>query len=261
MPTTIYPLLSTNELRSVASHTTHHRTLCNLSSIVAVTTDDLSLSCSSPHAFHEQSFDHMLDDPLVHYTLRGVMKTRSSPPVQMKHMTPILLRRLCRLLDFKTIGDRLFWAAALIMFYSLLRLSNVLATTSSFVDCKLLRRSNLIFGRHYMILTVCATKTRFTSQPQHTIRIPARPGHLMCPVGALRVARAITPESACDRPPLSWTNGLPYTSGEFVTRLRNLLKTVSEPSLAYGCHSFRRGRATHAFRIGVPTELILSLGD
>ena len=203
----------------------------------------------------------MLDDPLVHYTLRGVMKTRSSPPVQMKPMTPILLRCLCRLLDFKTIGDCLFWAATLIMFYSLLRRSNVLATTSSFVDCKLLRRSNVTFGRHYMILSVCANKTRSTSKPQHAIRISARPGHLMCPVGALCVALATTPESACDRPLLSWTNGLPYTSGEFVTRLRYLLKTVSEPPLAYGCHSFRRGGATHAFRIGVPTELIRSLGD
>ena len=83
----------------------------------------------------------------------------------------------------------------------------------------------------------------------------------MCPVGALRVALATTPESAYDRPLLSWTNGLPYTSGEFVTRLRNLFKIVSEPPLAYGCHSFRRGGATHAFRIGVPTELIRSLGD
>lgn len=49
----------------------------------------------------------------------------------MKPMTVSLLKRILHLLNFQKHEDRLFWAAALLMFYSLLRRSNALATSNT----------------------------------------------------------------------------------------------------------------------------------
>jgi integrase len=200
-----------------------------------------------------------LDDPLVRYTMRGVTKVIAVTPKQMKPITTQLLKRLLRQLDLHLHGDRLFWAAALLMFFSLLRRSNVLATNHS--GHSLLRRADVAIFDDHMSLSVRVSKTRAASQPPHLIVLPARPGHCLCPVGAMRVALDIAPTAAAETALLQFPNGQPYMASSFMAQLRHALNTLAEPAASYGCHSFRRGGATHAFQSGARTEQIKRLGD
>jgi integrase len=237
------------------------RYITHLASSIAPQTILVQLSAlRMMHITNGLSWEWM-DTPLLRYTLRGIMKTRSKPPSQKQPITPKLLRRLFPHLHFRNYADRLFWGAALLMFYSLLRRSNVLATGHSAQDGNLLRRSHITFGSNHVTLAIHTSKTRIASQLAHTIQIPARPGHRLCPVGALRVALAIAPKYKPSDSLFIWQDGTNYTYNNFMTRLRQLLQDVGENPMEYGCHSFRRGGATHAAKIGIRSEFIQKLGD
>lgn len=212
------------------------------------------------HAAHGRATD-ITSAPLVHYALRGVTRGGISPPRQMKPMTVSLLKRILHLLNFQMHEDRLFWAAALLMFYSLLRRSNALATSNTAPGQHALRRADVNLDLKQVELTIRSSKTARSTQVPQLIVIPARPGHRLCLVGALLVARELAPDAPDTRPFFLWPSGKAYCHRHFMTRLRQLMGTLAEPPKEYGCHSFRRGGATHAFRNGARSESIQRLGN
>jgi hypothetical protein len=109
-------------------------------------------------------------------------------------------------------------------------------------------------------LTIRSSKTARSTQVPQLIVIPARPGHRLC-LGALLVARELAPDGPDTRPFFSWPSGKAYCHRHFMTCLRQLMGTLAEPPKEYGCHSFRRGGATHAFRNGARSESIQHLGN
>lgn len=202
-----------------------------------------------------------LTDPLVHYVLRGIERTTALPPRQMLPMTPALLHRGLEHLNLHLSEDRLFWGAALLMLFTLLRRSNVLATSATSQDSNLLRRADITLGTNQLILRVSRTKTRSATSPAHVIRLPSRVGHVMCPVGAVRIAMRVWPSTGTDCPIFVWPDGRPFLYHQFMTKLRTILVLLREDPRAYGTHSFRRGGATLAANAGVTSENIRALGD
>lgn len=59
------------------------------------------------------------------------------------------------------------------------------------------------------------------------------------------------------------TDGLwvPYTYPDFMARLKSDLRAIGEKPEDYAGHSFRRGGATWALKIGIPEVVVKAMGD
>ena len=54
---------------------------------------------------------------------------------------------------------------------------------------------------------------------------------------------------------------LPYTYSDWLSKLREVLTKIGRRASLFSTHSFHRGGATYAFKVGVPVEVIKLLGD
>ena len=94
---------------------------------------------------------------------------------------------------------------------------------------------------------------------------PKIPGHLLDPVQAVKKAFMVCPHTDPAAPafavPARGGGRTPLTHRLFVDTLRYCLSKIGvDPSMFSG-HSFRRGGATFAHRMGVPPLLIKLMGD
>ena len=87
----------------------------------------------------------------------------------------------------------------------------------------------------------------------------------LCPVSAYRKFLRFFPVTPARSPAFHVIQGskfVPLTKTAFVAQFRTLLQRAGVSSAElYTGHSFRRGGASHAFRSGVPGELIQVMGD
>ena len=202
-----------------------------------------------------------MTSPLVHYTLLGLSKVQHRAPRRMTAMTPALLRSFIGHLDLNQAADTLFWGAALLMMYTLLRKSHILATSTPSHDTNLLRRADVRFDKKGMTMTITRSKTRNASMPPKVIRLQAQKGRVLCPVGALRLALGVMASAGEGSALLAWPDGRPYLYHQFLKLLRQLLTIVGADPDKYGAHSFRRGGATLAADMGASVEQLKALGD
>lgn len=196
------------------------------------------------------------DNFYLSLTLRGIKRELASPPSRKLPITPALLHHLGAGLNIKTPRGASVWAAALIMFFSLLRRSNVLPTSmSEFVPSKQLRRKDITVLRDKLLINIRWSKTNQFKERSMLIPLPRTHGFL-CPVVACYQWFRLSPHEDVEGPAFGALTAL-----EFVKTIRDsLLPVVKNPS-DYAGHSFRRGGACWAFEAGVPIEAIRQLGD
>ena len=103
-------------------------------------------------------------------TLRGIRRHLGDRVVRKEPVTPQMLRKLLSNLDVSTPKGAAIWAAALLMFYGLLRCSNVLPPINGFDKSKHLRRCDLRFERRG--LTVCLRRSKTIQFRERTLDIP-----------------------------------------------------------------------------------------
>lgn len=197
--------------------------------------------------------------------LQGIRRDHGDQVCRKLPITPDLLRSILASLNPAQVVDAQVWAACLLMFYGLLRRSNVLTPSMAAFDAsKHLRRSDITFTATGLSLVIRWTKTIQFKERRLYIPLPRRQGHPLCPVQAVFHALCLTQGAAPDGPALmipSSRGPIPLSPQLFVGKVRQGLQAAGVDSAQYAGHSFRRGGATWAYKCGVNVESIRQLGD
>ena len=156
----------------------------------------------------------------------------------------------------------LFKALYLFMFYSFLRISNVLPhSAKSFDPTRHLTRGDLIFSKNGCTIIVKWSKTLQDRKETKTIVIPQLGNSPLCPITALKAMYALYPGSKND-PLFIVSKSSPVVPLSDSTARKHLQKVSSSlhinPSLTF--HTFRRSGTTWAFQNGVHIQDIMAHG-
>ena len=196
--------------------------------------------------------------------LRGIRRQLCDKVQRKEPITPQLLLHLLAHLDITTPFGANVWAAALLMFFGLLRRSNVLPSSSgTFAPNLHLRRRDLTFTSKGLQVLIRWSKTNQFQDRQQVLPLPRIVGHKLCPTQAVFHAFQLTRGAPLDGPALVLPHGCqfrPLTAPVFVTEVKQRLSAHCDSSRIAG-HSFRRGGACWAYSSGVPVDLIRQLGD
>lgn len=196
--------------------------------------------------------------------LRGIKRGLGDTPSRKLPITPALLLQFLGKLDLRSPTDSAVWAAALLLFFGLLRRNNALCSPSTFDPEGSLRRQDISVHEWGMLVRIRRTKTIQNKERCLMIPLPRMPSHRLCPVQAIFHAFSLTPGAPSDGPAfvLPCAAGFrPLSPAAFVSRIRSLVSLCGEDSTRYAGHSFRRGGASWAYSSGVPVDTIRILGD
>ena len=204
----------------------------------------------------------MQDNWYIRTTLTGIERMHGVPVKRRTPVTPQLLMDMSRLLNLSVLYDGMFWAASLLMFYGLLRKSNLFPNDKKGFDGKkqFMRSDFATKADGSIIVNVKYSKTnQFQKRPFELSLLPFN--HLLSPGAAVNHAFRV-----CRLPPdapafVSCELGTPMTGSNFNTTLKQLVKRMGLDPSTYSSHSFRRGGASWALRCGIPGEIVQQLGD
>ena len=208
----------------------------------------------------------LLDNFRLRCVMQGIRRDVGDFVCRKLPMTPCLLRQVLSQLDLSRPLDILVWAACLVLFYAMLRRSNLLPISSTAVcdSSRHLRRGDITFHPWGISLRINWSKTIQFKQRILTVPLPRFPGSVLCPVSALFQAMRLSVGAPLDSAVLTMPRSqgfTPLTSHMFTARLHDCLRsTVTDPTL-YNTHSFRRGGASWAYKCGVNVETIRQIGD
>ena len=203
---------------------------------------------------------HDLESPLNSFLVKSVLKGISNkigkePSIKLP-VTPVILYRILDNMSLNVILDACVWMTCLIMFYGLLRKSNVVGTHK-------MLRSDCSFAEDAVQLTIRSSKTRKKSEIPRKLTLPRLRDHPLCPVAAIINFLSITaqfPQSVplCSIQSSSGTlSVLPYKN--IVDAVRKAVPV--DQAQSYATHSFRRGGASFMYSIGMSVESIRLMGD
>lgn len=190
----------------------------------------------------------MQDSWLVKSTLKGIERIKGCAVQRKTPITPEVLMKIKGKLRLHVTQDCIFWAACLVLFFGLLRKSNVFGQV--FDPEKQLTRDSFIADENGSLTVVVRwSKTIQRRERTHTIVLPSIAPHPLCPV------TAVVKSFQCTTPAAPNSQAFPMASSKFDAKLKTLA------GKDYSSHSFRRGGATHALSCGIPGEVIKVLGD
>ena len=196
--------------------------------------------------------------------LKGIRRDLGDTPTRKLPIDPSLLLKILSKLDLDNIEDCNVWAAALVMFYGMLRRSNALTCEKTFDPSKHLRRGDITFHPWGAMLNICWTKTIQYRERMLEIPLPRKAGHPLCPVNAFFRAFKLTSGAPATGPAFLMSSGggfQPLSPLQFVIRIKKILSSCGLDAKQYAGYSFRRGGATWAFNSGVPVDTIRIIGD
>lgn len=207
----------------------------------------------------------LLDNFHLRCVLQGIRRQLGDVIRRKLPITPPLLKVILSKLDIACALDSVVWAACLTLFFGLLRRSNLMPRSpSSFDTSRHLRRQDITFHPWGARLHIRWTKTIQYGERCLSIPLPRLVGNVLCPVAALFRAVNLTASASPDGPALVLPSSQgfpPLTSRVFVNRVRECLQAGQVDPVLYSGHSFRRGGATWAYKVGVDIETIRQLGD
>ncbi|KAK7501458.1 hypothetical protein BaRGS_00007262, partial [Batillaria attramentaria] len=173
------------------------------------------------------------DSRLVKSTLKGIEREKGCEIVRKTPITPPLLMEIRSKLSLQTRNDCVLGAACLLMFFGLLRKSNLFANGAEFCGEKQLTRDCFQAGRasQFLSVVVCWSKNNQCRKRRQVINLPVLHPHPLCPVSAIVNMFKLTGPQAPKSP------AFPLSSYTFCQRLRAVLS--DRPNVT--SHSFRRG--------------------
>ena len=201
--------------------------------------------------------------------LRGFKREVGDQVCQKAPVTPELLLKLRGHLNLHLSLDRTLWAACLLMFFGLLRKSNVFPPSlSNFVSGKHLARGDFAPTPSHLppglLVSLRWSKTIQFKDRTLTIPLPWLRDHPLYPCSALVATFEADPPPRAGGPAFwfdSSSGPRPLTYGVFLSRFKQLLKSAGMDASLFAAHSFRRGGASWAFAQGIPGEIIKIMGD
>ena len=206
----------------------------------------------------------LLDNFALANLKKGIARKIGTPPKQMRPLTCEMFLQMYNHLCFLNPKDIAFWAVCMIGFFGFLRKATLLpASAENKTDDCLLYGDLELIGFLDFNLHVRRTKTIQCRERILTLPYTACKGSPLCPVSALRSLMFVSPRDKKlslfaykTGGQIKWWN-----HSSFVNRLRDLLEECGYPPKEYSCHSFRRGGATLAFRLGMTLTEIKRRGD
>ena len=149
-------------------------------------------------------------------------------------------------------------------FYGFLRKSTLLPISPVTPGDACLLKKDLVFQNSYSFkLFIRRTKTIQNNERILVLPYEQCPGSPVCPVEAVRNLLYLSPGDL-SLPLFSFKeNGLVtwWTHTKFTNKLRSILRRAGYPASLYSCHSFRRGGASLAFKLGLTRTEIKKRGD
>ena len=198
-----------------------------------------------------------LESFTVKSTLRGIKNSIGHEPNIKLPVTPNMLYIILNNMNLNELESACVWMTCMIMFYGLLRKSNVIGTH------KIVRKDlKIVNDSVQLVIRSSKTRNRHTDIPR-TLALPRLKDHRLCPVSAILHYLRLTahlPLSAplCSLPtPDGKVKILPYKA--IVDAVRNAVAPGQAES--YATHSFRRGGASYMYSIGMSVETIRLMGD
>lgn len=207
--------------------------------------------------------------PAVNAVMRGVRRVKAETKVSKRKLpvTIPLLRRIAKHYDLMTLEGTAHWACILVMFFAMLRKSNVTSKDSK-TERHVLRRKDVMQEPQTGMfkLHVKSTKTiQFAEKALEVFLPPVLPNDVLCPTRSMWRYLMATQS----RPQDEFLFGYYDQKGEWQTlkytavlsKLKAALTAEGLDAEQYAAHSFRRGGATYAFLSGMPDHVIMHLGD
>lgn len=198
----------------------------------------------------------------VQTTLKGIDRILGEPAVRRTPIHPSLLMSIRCLLDLANVADAMFWAAALVMFYGLLRKGNLFPdTVNSFNPRNQFTRSDFtLLPDGSIVVNVKYSKTnQFHSRSFQCKLIPTE--HPLSAPFAIHNAFRNFPLPAQAPAFVQSADGSAMTGVFFNAKFKTLIADLGIECKAFSSHSFRRGGACWALQCGVPGEIVQQLGD
>ena len=207
-----------------------------------------------------------VDNYPLQLTLRGARRMLGDTVCRKEPITPELLFRLLQGLNVNNPRHAGVWAMSLLMFFGLLRRSNVLPPSAKLFDPQChLRRRDISVTLQGARVTIRWSKTDQFRTRKRVLPYPRIRGHLLCPTQAVFNALRLTPNAPPDGPafPAGPAPGAPPISPSgFTSIVLTALRRAGIDTTGLGSHSFRRGGATFLWSVvGVDEGRIRDLGD
>ena len=207
--------------------------------------------------------DAGLPNPLVYYkiqqVLKGLKRLKQDVTNRRPIMTTDILLQVHSLLNRHCPIDASFWAACLLAFFGMLRISSLFPPHPHALTISAAK----IFSWG-VVVAFTYSKTIQYAERKPYIALPWNSESRLCPASALLRAWQLSLVAEKTDPLLPCRQGSSLgalTRALFHTKLSMHLATLSLDQHGYSGHSFRRGGATHALNRGVPAEVIKAQGD
>jgi hypothetical protein len=202
----------------------------------------------------ESGVNHPYKDSwLVTTTLKGIDRIKGCAPNRKTPISPQVLLDIHHAMNLSCVKDCIFWAACLVMFFGLLRKSNLFQDNGSFSAERQLTKGDFVLNDENSV-TVLVRWSKTIQRKEKTLKIglPLLADHPLCPVTAVRgMFTALGPGCPASQ-------AFPMRGSDFNKRLRALTSHISGD---FSSHSFRRGGATWSLMCGVPSEVVKLMGD
>ena len=212
------------------------------------------------HILHGLDTSAFRDERLALFVKVTRLQAPFNPSISA-HLDVTLLQRIiqqCDSMQFPVIFKPLY----LVVFFSFLRLSNVLPhSVASFDHTRQLARGDVIFGDSGAVLVIKWSKTMQNRKDFTTVSLPDLAGSNLCPIMALKIMFA-TFKGTNNSPVflIPRNKGLvPLTDSVACKHLKDISKALSL-SKVLTFHDFCSGGAAWAFSQGVPLEHIMKHG-
>ena len=201
----------------------------------------------------------------VYRAMMGLKRIMGDAARQKMAVTPELLLAIYHVLDFSNENDVWLWAAMLVAFYGMFRKDNVtVGKASAFNPRANLCRGDLRWYRGQLWICVKHSKVIQFNQRKHWVPLLPVPNSPLCPLRAVQRAFRFAPHAERDSPAFMFVIGGrrgPMTHTMFVKAFKAACARAGVDATLYSGHSFRRGGATFAFRLGADHSLIKMIGD
>ena len=205
-------------------------------------------------------------DKQMQMFLQGLKRVMPHAIKQAAPITPEILLKMSKVVDYRDIIETVAWTAVLVGFYMFLRKSNLVPDTMmTFNPNQQFCRADVNLTSVQDPLMVEVRWSKVIQFRQRVLRLPVLPAHnkAVCPVYWMHhmVARVQAgPQDPLFAIPNKKTV-VALSANQLVTRFRKWLKIIQIDETQYSLHSLRRGGATFAYRSNLEAKMIQKLGD
>ena len=197
---------------------------------------------------------------------RGLKRIMDHEVKQAAPITPEILLRMSRVVNYTSQTDMVAWVATLIGFTMFLRKSNLVPDTMTEFDPNMqFRRQDFNSTGPLSVMMAEITWAKNLQFRQKILRIPVLPvqNKAICPVLWTHYMMQKVPAAPHDPAFTIYKDGvkMALSANQLVERIRQWLKLIKEDEEDYSLHSLRRGGATFAYQCNIRAEMIKRLGN